>query len=534
MNRKNDLGIRRGIPLALLIIFGAALLFQLALFNAAVNLLWQQSAERIFYYYGNSLKVPLIKIFETGGREGVEEYLRGLSTNLPGLKTVILRDMKSSGPESPLKSLSGADMEYLKSGNVLYLLKGKKWAFFIPLSVKKGIEAYVEFQAAPVSNKDQRRIYYIVASMSIFYVVILYVFTIFVFRRRISTPLSKYLEVVKKLESGEEGVRIKEMPPNELGLLGDVFNRALDSIERKRAELEDIVGALKRSNEELERSRSQIIKMEKFATIGSLASGIAHEVGNPLMAIKGYGEYLLKNSDLDEEQRDCLERVIDESKRVEGIIKGLLAHARVNLEEGEEADGEAILDDIIESLSYRKIFEGIKVTKEFGGIPRAAISPGRLRQVLLNIILNSVDAMSGGGTLRVATLLRERPAPGRPRWMRRKTDPVDSDFSVQRNGPIAPERGETEGVLVIEISDTGGGIREEDRRNIFDPFFTTKEPGKGTGLGLSVASAIIDMYGGTITFSSNEGVSTTFVVTLLPSGKPTEASDEGGWDNGNR
>ncbi len=514
MNQKKDLGIRKGIPLALLIIFGAALIFQLLLFTLTSDLLSKVNREQVFFSLGNAIKGGVTAAIRGRGEDGLNEYLKDLSTSIPGLRTSILANF----PKHPIarsgKELPREKVNQLLAGNILYSMEGKEWRIFIPLSGEGARRKILKISVKSNAGKSREKVTLIVAATSLFYVLVLYLFTLFVFRRRISIPLSQFLKVVRKVENGEKGIRVEGLPGNELGRLGDVLNSALSAIEGKRDELEKMVVALKKSNEELEISRAQVIRMEKFATIGSLASGLAHEVGNPLMAVMGYAEYLMKNTSLDEEQRDCLKRIVDESKRIEGIVKGLLAHARVSVEEKEAAKGEEIVEDILESLSFRKIFENITVKKIYGGVPEVAISSDKLRQVLMNIILNSVDSMPEGGTLTVKTYLKERKEEGHRGKSRRKTDPPDSDYSRMRVYPVKKYWKGEDRFVVIEIGDTGSGIKVEDRRNIFDPFFTTKEPGKGTGLGLSVASAIIDSYGGYISFSSEEGRGTVFQVCL--------------------
>ena len=514
MNQKKDLGIRKGIPLALLIIFGAALIFQLFLFTLTSDLLWKGNREQVLFSLGNALQGGGAAAIRGRGEEGLKEYLRDLSTSIPGLRTSILTRFPEQPADGSDKEFSREKVNQLLAGNILYSMEGKDWKIFIPLPVDGGKRTIVKIRVRSNERRNQKKATFIVAATSLFYVFVLYLFTLFVFRRRISIPLSKFLEVVRKVEDGEKGIRVEGLPDNELGRLGDVLNSALSAIEGKRTELEEMVVALKKSNEELELSRVQLIRMEKFATIGSLASGLAHEVGNPLMAVMGYAEYLMKNSSLDEEQKDCLKRIVDESKRIEGIVKGLLAHARVSPLEEEEARGEEIVEDILESLSFRKIFENIRVKKIFGGVPEVAISSDKLRQVVMNIILNSVDSMADGGTLTVKTYLGEIKEKGFIGRSRRKTDPPDSDYSGMRVYPVKKSGKGEDRFVVIEIGDTGSGIKSENRRSIFDPFFTTKEPGKGTGLGLSVASAIIDSYGGYISFSSEEERGTVFQVYL--------------------
>ncbi|RMG59692.1 MAG: two-component sensor histidine kinase, partial [Deltaproteobacteria bacterium] len=345
---------------------------------------------------------------------------------------------------------------------------------------------------------------------------------IHVFTKYGSRPLGHLVEAVERFEEGGEVSPPHGIPDNELARLAEVLVSAFSRKKKKQGELEETVSALKRANEELTRSRQQLIRVEKLATVGRLASGIAHEVGNPLASIKGYAEYLLDSSELTEEQRECLERLLKESVRIEGILKGLLQHSRGKVEGPGETDVNRLVEDILSALSYRKLSERVEVVTRFSPVPPALIDEDRLRQVLLNVILNAFESMPDGGRLTVRTFFREVEEPSPPR--RRRTDPPDADFTLMRKGATRVLPDTSKGRVVIEVEDTGGGIPEEDLEKIFDPFYTTKEPGKGTGLGLSISSAILDSYDGFIEVESRVGEGSLFRI-VLPASKRRSKED---------
>jgi hypothetical protein len=161
-------------------------------------------------------------------------------------------------------------------------------------------------------------------------------------------------------------------------------------------------------------------------------------------------------------------------------------------------------------LSYRNLFREVEVRLECGGAGIAAIPEDRFRQVLLNLLINAVDAMEGRGTVTVRTRRICDGSPRRPPGPRRRSsDPPETDWSARRGQPGA--RGPA---VALSVTDTGPGIPGTDLPLLFDPFFTTKEPGKGTGLGLSVSRTIVEGAGGEIWAESGEGKGATFHVVL--------------------
>ena len=174
----------------------------------------------------------------------------------------------------------------------------------------------------------------------------------------------------------------------------------------------------------------------------------------------------------------------------------------------------AVVRETVEMLSYRNLFREVEIRLDLGEMPRAAILEDRFRQVLLNLVINAVDAMKGRGRVTVRTWVKEGWSPGgRSPLRRRATDPPDVDGT-----PLRAAGAGTAGGVALAVTDTGGGIPASDLPLVFDPFFTTKEPGKGTGLGLSVSRTIVEGAGGEIRVESEEGKGATFVV-VLPSAR---------------
>jgi two-component system NtrC family sensor kinase len=241
-------------------------------------------------------------------------------------------------------------------------------------------------------------------------------------------------------------------------------------------EVSALAAAFNQMTASLAAQREQLIRTEKLASVGQLAAGVAHEIGNPLAAILGFVDILRAGPDQPPETRDMLDRVKAETQRIHRIIEDLLAYSRPSREEAQPTDPLKILKASQGLLEPQKRFRGVRVVTASGDWPRVVVSPGRLQQVFVNLLLNAADAMNGEGTVTASCATEGRR-------------------------------------VLISFTDTGPGVPAELRRKIFDPFFTTKAPGQGTGLGLAISRSILETFGGSLDLSS-ETPGATFVVGL--------------------
>jgi PAS domain S-box-containing protein len=228
---------------------------------------------------------------------------------------------------------------------------------------------------------------------------------------------------------------------------------------------------------ERKRLELQLRRAERLAELGTLASGMAHEIGTPMNVILGRAEYLLQRA-RDEGMKKGLATIITQVERITKVMNQLLAFARRRTPERRAVDFGEIVDDSLEMFQERIAESHITVEKVIETpMPSVLADRDQLVQVLINLVMNGIHAMPEGGRLRMS-LTRE-----------------DSH-------------------VLLGVSDTGHGMPEEIRSKVFEPFFTTKDFGKGTGLGLTVVKGIIEEHGGTITVESvlNEG--TTFWIRL--------------------
>lgn len=221
----------------------------------------------------------------------------------------------------------------------------------------------------------------------------------------------------------------------------------------------------------------QLRKTERLAELGTLASGMAHEIGTPMNVILGRAELLMRKA-TDERTRRGLETIVTQVERITKIMNQLLSFARKRPAGRQGVNLEAIMIDVLDVLQERFKKHHIEVTKTVSPqLPMVLADPDQMNQVFLNLILNACQAMPEGGTLSLAL------------------HPTDS-------------------MVELTIQDTGCGIPQEQLSKIFDPFFSTKAVGEGTGLGLTVVHGILQEHQGAIRVSSVPGQGTTFIVSL--------------------
>jgi two-component system NtrC family sensor kinase len=227
-------------------------------------------------------------------------------------------------------------------------------------------------------------------------------------------------------------------------------------------------------------AQSQLIQAEKLASLGQLAAGVAHEINNPLTGILMYGNLLKEELKDDPAVQKSLHFILEDAERCRDIVKNLLAYSRQTGGSRERFQLNALVDESFTLIRDQKLFINIRVRKFLSGdsLPLRA-DRKKMSQVIINLIMNALDAMDRKGSLTLRTY-----------------------------------RDDAQHQACLEVADTGSGIPSEHLNRIFDPFFTTKEPGKGTGLGLSTAFGIVKENQGEITVKETGTQGTTFLVTL--------------------
>ena len=325
-------------------------------------------------------------------------------------------------------------------------------------------------------------------------------------------PIKRLLEVTATVASGEYPVPdALDIPATgEMQPLVANFAVMVTSLREKQAEVQRRITELEQVNRELEQAQVHLMRSEKMASLGQLAAGLAHELGNPLSAIQGLAEILGDDGYAEAEKRDLLPDLKREVERMTAIIRGLLTYARPGGGERSIVDLRSLLIGTVRLVMPQAIFRYVHIAldaPEAAGWNIMAVREG-LEQALVNLLLNAAQAMDGQGEIRIRLrVLGEVDTSLKERFMH-KLDPGRSHF-------------------MLTIEDSGPGIDPEKIHKIFDPFFTTKAVGEGTGLGLSITQKIIEENDGIIDVESAPGSGAIFVI-FLPAYADEEDDGEGG------
>ena len=254
-----------------------------------------------------------------------------------------------------------------------------------------------------------------------------------------------------------------------------------DEVKLLSHEVRGLIEDADQTHQELEKSRTRLLRTEKMATLGRLAAGVAHSIRNPLTSIKMRLFSLEKSLDLAPTQKEDLEVISEETRHIDTIVRNFLEYARPSKLRMQKISPSELIDMNLQLLRHRFKSYGVSVErKRSTPLPEVLADPDQLKEVFVNILINACEATGEGGSITITEELEV----------------------VQPLGDVA----------VIRIHDNGPGIPADLQEKVFEPFFSTKED--GTGLGLSIAVRVIEQHGGRITLESSEGSGTTFVISL--------------------
>jgi hypothetical protein len=349
-------------------------------------------------------------------------------------------------------------------------------------------------------------------------------------QRLVLKPIREMVAQVETIAAGEFDRRLGETGPTELARLSAAVNHMAERLIRDQAQLAANIQSLDETNRMLTEARDAMVRAEKMASVGRLSAGIAHEVGNPLGAILGYLGLLRRHAD--GRNLEMIEAAERESNRIDRIVRGLLDYARARESKSLEMDVNRVVRDTIELLATQGKLSQIETVSDLQeSMPPVVGDPYQLQQVLVNLMVNAVDALTETESPRIEVSTRSRPWEKQRRLpARRKDDPPGIDYSHRRRlmhvaGPSLDPLAETTGMVVeIAVADNGTGIPEDLIEQVFEPFVTTKDPGKGTGLGLAVCARLVETMGGIMRAESVAGGGSTFLV-VLPAGERRVAQE---------
>lgn len=284
------------------------------------------------------------------------------------------------------------------------------------------------------------------------------------------------------------------------------------AIERKASseKLTKLNADLERKNEELRTMQLQLIQAEKMESIGRLAAGVAHEVKNPLAMIQLGVDYLMEGVDVDDPNLEkILGRMQNAVVRADAIICGLVDFSSARQLDLESGDINALAENSLLLVKHEVTKKSIQVDPRFeANLPLVKIDHAKMEQVLINLLMNAIQAMPEGGRLGISTIAKTLESHERDRGART----VDQ---LRTGDPV----------IVLRIDDSGCGIPPDKVDQIFDPFFTTKETGQGTGLGLTVVKKIIELHKGLISLENRpEGGCRTEII--LKAAQPSQETEQ--------
>jgi C4-dicarboxylate-specific signal transduction histidine kinase len=287
--------------------------------------------------------------------------------------------------------------------------------------------------------------------------------------RRLVKPLERLGRAMEQLaQRGQgDGLEAEVIRGDEIGDLARSFVEMEAILRRHREQREEQIKALEEAHRALQRAQEELIQREKLSTIGQMAAGVAHEVGNPLSAIMGYSELLQETESWGEMEADLAARIYRETKRIDRIIRELLAYARPVQATERTGNPLRAIEETLALLPLQPRFREMKVTTHLpASLPVVLMAEASLIQILLNLLLNAADACEGQGQVE-----------------------------------IRATHDEEAGGVSLWVEDSGAGIPEAIRERLFEPFFTTKAPGKGVGLGLAICQRLVMEAGGSLSLT---------------------------------
>lgn len=290
----------------------------------------------------------------------------------------------------------------------------------------------------------------------------------YVLADKIMNPVHRLIKASQQVAEGSLTPDIGPISKGEIGVLQNTFKDMVASVGRRRAETED-----------------RLLHSEKQASIGRLAAGVAHQMNNPLTGVLAYTRMLLRRKDIGDDIRSDLQTIAESTEMLRKIVKGLLDFSRQTKLDKESMDINRLIRTAISLMEHPALVRGTNIRFNPGdNLPMLTLDRIQFQSVLLNMIINALDATEPGGSITIST----------------------------RIGLSASDDGQKG--LEISIADTGCGIPPEDLDKLFEPFFTTKDPSQATGLGLSVSFGIVQRHGGTIRVQSEVGKGTRFFIWL--------------------
>lgn len=326
-----------------------------------------------------------------------------------------------------------------------------------------------------------------------------------IMRLHVGRPIRRLVSAMEAVGAGDLTSRVQMVRQrNEIGRLAVEFNRMGDRLQQAREEL------LREEAHRIDLER-QLRRQQNLAALGKVSSELAHEIGTPLNIIAGRAEYLQTRLDPGDPRAHDLQVIAAQIERITETVKRVLAFARSPEPQRRPFALADLVWGVAEFLRRETATQGVRLDVDANEAPKVAADPDQLQQVLVNVLMNALEATPRGGRIRVQA----------------RGDPEDRGWAV------------------VAVEDTGSGIPADVLPRVFEPFVTTKEGGRGTGLGLPISRDLVRAHGGDMTIASAPGRGTTVTIRLpmeppgmLPSSSPgtagsPESDENAGGDRAN-
>jgi two-component system NtrC family sensor kinase len=299
----------------------------------------------------------------------------------------------------------------------------------------------------------------------------------------VGRPLNQLVEITRKIGKGDFSERVFVRGRDELSSLANAMNQMCEQLAESRE-------AVRKETEARIAALEQLRHTERLATLGRLSSGIAHELGTPLNVVSGRAKLIISEDLKKEDITECSRIIKEQAERMTKLIRQLLDFARRRTPQKSPVDLKNLSGQVLKML--KPAAEKQKVILEllkYDDIPLVSIDQFQFQQVLINLVMNGIQAMPDGGHLKIELLMKYACHP-------------------------TLSSGREKNYVAINIKDEGTGISEDNINRLFEPFFTTKNVGEGTGLGLSIAYGIVREHGGWIDVKSKVSEGSCFTIYI--------------------
>lgn len=484
-------GLRAEIIINIALLVAAALLFVSFLL---LRLTERELLEERLHHLRNIMDV----VSRGGALDSPENHLPGVLQGLisadSGVRSILLvdRNLKPLGPGTVTTEGDIGELRLVRGGGEtsIKVRYSSRWFPFgwneenvavitVPVRDRRELTGVLQ---ASFSLADIRLRIAAAQRLVVIYVAlyggVLLLFGIYLLGRTVVTPIRRLMTASARVAAGDldQPLDLKG-GPREIIDLADSFNTMQEALKMSREETRETIHSLEQANHTLEDTRDELVRSERMASVGHLAAGVAHEIGNPLGAVIGYLE-LLKRDVPGDISRDLVERAANEAGRIDRLVRELLDFAAPAGGRPEILDPVTVFAEARDLLLHQGVFEHLRLSDDLPSVlPSVRIDRHRLLQVFINFLLNARDASVPGGEIQLSA-------------------------------------GDQDDLVWLSVGDRGEGIPAEILAHLFDPFFTTKAPGKGCGLGLSVCHRIAADAGGWIEIRSIVGEGSEFILWL--------------------